>query len=56
MYHAREAQRRLFLKTFPSDSPMHGKSYYDHLIIRLDEEVAYVEPGIDFDLEIEEIT
>jgi hypothetical protein len=35
LYNARAAERRAHLRLYPNDHPMHGRSYYDGLIIRL---------------------
>jgi hypothetical protein len=34
LQYAREAERRYHKKVYPSDSPMHGRSFYENLIVR----------------------
>lgn len=53
LYHARAAERKHNLQAYPEEHVMHGKSYYDHLIVRLEEGALRIEK--DCTAEIEEL-
>lgn len=45
LYHARAADRRNNAKIYPADNPLHNRSFYDHLTIRLEEGAVRIESG-----------
>lgn len=52
LYHARAAQRRANAKIFPSEDPMHGKSYYEHLSAKVSGSEVRIQPStLEFELE-----
>lgn len=38
LYHARRAQQRQHKRVYPTDHPMHGRSYYDSMSSRIDKD------------------
>jgi hypothetical protein len=55
LYHARQAERNHNLKAYPSDNVMHGRSYYDALIVKLVPEGLQILKPDDIQAEIVEL-